>query len=142
MFNFGNFCFFLKINLNLPKQVGDHLTLSITGICNITETKNDIFIQITEASSHSMKFASLIQTSEESEKQKLDSLLRGSLSRLIIRDFYNGAPPVKPYKQQACCCFFFQVIKIIYGKYSSHIQPDPLLYYKMIILRYHEIFSG
>ena len=21
-------------------------------------------------------------------------------------------------------------------------QPDPLLYYKMIILRYHEIFSG
>ena len=23
-----------------------------------------------------------------------------------------------------------------------YIQPDPLLYYKMIILRYHEIFSG
>ena len=35
---------------------------------------------------------------EESEKHKLDSLLRGSLSRLIIRDFYNGAPPIKPYK--------------------------------------------
>ena len=35
---------------------------------------------------------------EESEKQNLDRLLRGSLSRLIIRDFYNGAPSVKPYK--------------------------------------------
>ena len=25
---------------------------------------------------------------------------------------------------------------------NPHNKPDPLLYYKMIILRYHEIFSG
>merc|ERR1712110_1030907 len=76
----NNYCHMILLQKPLEDKfkVGDHLTLSITGICNITETKNDIFIQITE----------------ESEKQKLDSLLRGSLSRLIIRDFYNGAPPV------------------------------------------------